>query len=51
MLGWERLAVLSGKDGALAVSQRLPCEPIASPVVADFTDDGWNDIIVTCRNR
>ena len=45
------MAVLAGKDGALAAHLRLPCEPIAMPVVADFNEDGWNDITLTCRNR
>lgn len=43
--------VLGGKDGGLAAQLKLPCEPIAPPVVADFSDDGWNDVVLTCRHR
>ena len=45
------MVVLSGKDGAMASYLRLPCEPIALPVIVDFSDDGWNDVILTCNNR
>ena len=51
ILGWQFMVVLSGKDGEVATSLRLPCEPIAPPVVADFTEDGWNDVIITCKKQ
>jgi hypothetical protein len=51
ILGWRGLVVLSGRDGAVAAYLRLPCPPIAPPIVADFSDDGWNDVILTCSDR
>lgn len=51
ILGWRGLVVLSGRDGSLSAHLKLPCQPIAPPVVADFSDDGWNDLILTCADR
>ena len=45
------MVILSGTDGALVASLRLACEPTAAPVVADFSDDGLNDVILTCKDR
>ena len=49
--GWRGLVVLSGRDGSTVTYLRLPCQPISPPTLADFSDDGWNDIIITCADR
>ena len=43
--------LLSGEDGEVVSRIKLPCQPVATPVLADFTGDGWNDVIVTCAER
>ena len=49
IMGWDILTLLSGADGGVLSTVKLPkCHPVAPLVVADFTGDGWNDIIVTC---
>ena len=40
--------MVSGEDGAIAAAALLPCQPISPPVITDFTNDGWNDVIITC---
>ena len=40
--------LLSGEDGEMVTKIWLPCQPVAKPVLADFTGDGWNDVIITC---
>ncbi len=46
--GWQWMVLVRGDDGSTAASLRHACQPVAPPVVADFTNDGLNDIIITC---
>ena len=53
ILGWDSLLLLSGEEGETisAIHHIEDCHPVAPIQVADFTGDGWNDIIVTCPDR
>ena len=45
------MVLLSGEDGEVVTRIKLPCQPVSAPVLADFTGDGWNDVIITCAER
>ena len=51
LVGWSKVTILNTVDGTTAASFQLPCHPVMGAAVADFTDDGVNDIIVVCSNR
>ncbi|GAB1601233.1 uncharacterized protein LOC115216796 [Argonauta hians] len=47
--GWQRLTLLDLKEGTILASHSTPCHPTAPLVVGDFNNDGWKDIILTCK--
>ena len=51
VVGWERATILQSEDGGTTSEFALTCHPVQQPVVADFTGDGVNDIIITCDTR
>ena len=51
VVGWNVLVLLSGEDGTVTASVWSNCQPVAPFVIADFTGDGLNDIIVTCADK
>ena len=51
VVGWETATVLQSEDGGTTSEFALPCQPVQQPVVADFTGDGVNDIIISCDSR
>jgi len=48
VVGWKWMMVVSGEDGMVAAATMLPCQAISPPVITDFTNDGSNDVIITC---
>ncbi|ELT96931.1 hypothetical protein CAPTEDRAFT_224542 [Capitella teleta] len=50
LLGWDTIALVDLRDGQILGEHSLPCQPIDKPVIADFTNDGQNDFIVTCSS-
>ena len=51
VVGWSHATILNTLDGTTAAKFRLPCHPVLGAVVADFTGDGVNDVIVVCSDR
>ena len=51
MAGWNANVLLSAADGHMSASLWPSCQPIAPPVVADFSGDGQNDLIIICADR
>ena len=51
VVGWSVFVLLSGDDGTVTASVWSICQPLAPLVIADFTGDGLNDIIVTCADK
>ncbi|CAI9728019.1 Hypothetical predicted protein [Octopus vulgaris] len=47
--GWKRLTLLDLKEGTILASHSTPCHPTAPLVIGDFNNDGWKDIILTCK--
>ena len=45
------MALFNTKDGQDVTEASLHCPPVNRPVVKDFTNDGFNDVILTCRDR
>ena len=50
VIGWNMMEILSAEDGHSVSVTKLTCQSVSPPVVADFSGDGWNDIIITCAN-
>ena len=51
VVGWTVVVLLSGEDGTVTASLWSNCQPVAPLVIADFTGDGLNDIIITCADK
>ncbi|KAK3589323.1 hypothetical protein CHS0354_026981 [Potamilus streckersoni] len=47
--GWKDIAVVDLKEGRLLAVHTLPSPPTGPLVIADFNNDGLNDIIFTCK--
>lgn len=48
IVGLDTLNLVSAEDGELLSSVKYNCPAMTHPVVADFSGDGWNDVIITC---
>ena len=49
LTGWDKAALLSNKNGEPMATIKLPCQPVEAPKIADFDNDGLNDVIFLCR--
>ena len=45
------MVLYNNKDGLDVTQLNIPCPPVNRPVVKDFSNDGFNDIILTCRDK
>ena len=51
MAGWNALVLLSAADGHVSASVWPNCQSIAPPVIADFSGDELNDLIIACADK
>ncbi len=51
IIGWNKATILDGYDGNTMVEFNIPCPPIMKALIADFTNDGINDILIVCADR
>ena len=51
VVGWKHIGILNSRDGIESTTTSVPCPPVNRPVIRDFTGDGVNDVILTCRNK
>ncbi|XP_065913962.1 uncharacterized protein [Dysidea avara] len=51
VVGWKHIAMVNSYNGFDITTTSIPCPPVNRPIVRDFTGDGVNDVILTCRNK